>query len=119
MPVELNRYVRVLVLVHLLGVSISGCTSVPPTDRDGHALLRSIEASLNQAVRQYAAMDETLPDSLFPKTVDPDGTLRTSNSAWWTSGFFPGSLWYLSEYAGDTTPAQRALARTGRSSAKS
>ncbi len=69
-------------------------------------------ASLEQAVAQYRAMDETLPDTLFPRTINPDGTLRTNTSEWWTSGFFPGSLWYLYEFTGNDDLKTRALART-------
>ena len=112
MPAKLNRNVQALVLVHLLGVASSACTSAPPGDRGDTTLLAAIEASLDRAAQQYTVMDEGLPDTLFPRTADPDGTLRTSNSAWWTSGFFPGSLWYLYEYTGDPDLEQRALART-------
>jgi hypothetical protein len=109
---ELNRHVRVLVLTPLLGMTISACTLVPPDGRNDNDVLAMIDSSLDQAVQQYTALDEALPDTLFPRTADPDGTLRTSNSAWWTSGFFPGSLWYLYEYTGDRDLEQRALART-------
>ena len=37
-------------------------------------------------------------DKLLPKTIK-DGKLVTCLPDWWTSGFFPGSLWYLYEYS--------------------
>jgi len=40
------------------------------------------------------------PD-LLPRTIDTTGALVTAKSSWWTSGFFPGSLWYLYEYTKD------------------
>jgi unsaturated chondroitin disaccharide hydrolase len=98
MPPEPDRHARILALAPLLSATIVGCTSVPPGDAGDTALLAMIDASLDRAVQQYTALDEALPDTAFPRTVDPDGTLRTSNSAWWTSGFFAGSLWYLYEY---------------------
>jgi len=78
----------------------------------GRAPLASLEASLDRAVLQYLAMDQALPDTLFPRTASPDGALVTNRSDWWTSGFFPGSLWYLFEYSADPTLAERARART-------
>jgi hypothetical protein len=33
-------------------------------------------------------------------------------SDWWTTGFFPGSLWYLYEYSGDPLIMEAARART-------
>ena len=71
-----------------------------------------VESSLNLAVEQYTAMDQVLPDSLFPRTMAEDGSLVTNESRWWTSGFFPGSLWYLYEYTRDPSLKERAVART-------
>jgi rhamnogalacturonyl hydrolase YesR len=62
-----------------------------------------IDKSLSFAAKQYTLMAETMlekPD-LLPRTIDTTGTLVTSGSGWWTSGFFPGSLWYLYEYTKD------------------
>ena len=38
---------------------------------------------------------------LFPRSLDPNGNLVTSNRRWWCSGFFPGSLWFVYDYTGD------------------
>lgn len=37
----------------------------------------------------------------YPRTLKNDGTLRVTGMYEWTSGFFPGSLWYLYELTGD------------------
>jgi unsaturated chondroitin disaccharide hydrolase len=37
-------------------------------------------------------------DLVSPRTLDSTGKLRLVASRDWTSGFFPGSLWYLYEY---------------------
>ncbi|MBN2484503.1 MAG: glycoside hydrolase family 88 protein [Bacteroidales bacterium] len=71
-----------------------------------------IEKNLELAVEQYKAMDLTVADSLFPRSTKPDGSLMTNKSWWWTSGFYPGSLWYLYEFSGDTailSAAQKKL----------
>ncbi|MEI8272939.1 MAG: glycoside hydrolase family 88 protein [Paludibacter sp.] len=39
----------------------------------------------------------------LPRSTDSAGNLVTSDRSWWTSGFFPGSLWYIFEYTQDTT----------------
>ena len=36
-----------------------------------------------------------------PRNVEPDGTLHMVISRDWTSGFFPGELWYMYEYTKD------------------
>ena len=71
-----------------------------------------IDTSMNLGVRQYVWMNQFLPDTLFPRSIDPDGILLTNNSSSWTSGFFPGSLWYLYEYSGDDRIRQIAVQKT-------
>lgn len=45
---------------------------------------------------------------ISPRTLNDDGTLRMRPSHEWTSGFFPGTLWYMYEYTKDTTWKQKA-----------
>ena len=37
----------------------------------------------------------------FPRSINNNGTLNLVTSDDWTSGFFPGSLWYLYEFTRD------------------
>ncbi len=60
------------------------------------------------AEKQYTQLCEQLTDSTMPRTLNPDGTLRTSDVNWWCSGFLPGSLWYIYEVG--QSPAIRTLA---------
>lgn len=64
----------------------------------------------DRAAVQMMLMDETLDEvvaamevakPVFPRTINPDGTFRSSNYKWWCSGFYPGSLWYVYEYTSD------------------
>ncbi|WP_316809161.1 glycoside hydrolase family 88 protein [Pedobacter agri] len=43
-----------------------------------------------------------------PRSVNPDGTVRLAPYKDWTTGFFPGSLWYGYELTGDKTLAADA-----------
>ncbi len=65
--------------------------------------IKKIDAALDQAKAQALLMARTLADmpGRLPKSVHKDGTLETCSSSWWTSGFFPGLLWYLYEFSGD------------------
>ncbi|MFB0517042.1 MAG: glycoside hydrolase family 88 protein [Candidatus Neomarinimicrobiota bacterium] len=38
----------------------------------------------------------------FPRSTLDDGTWYTKSSSSWTSGFFPGCLWYLYQYTSDS-----------------
>lgn len=54
----------------------------------------------NNASVQYDLMLKEHKDTTqFPFSLKNDGTLKDSKSGWWTSGFFPGTLWYLYEYS--------------------
>lgn len=50
----------------------------------------------------------------LPRTTDKTGQLVTSDERWWTSGFFPGTLWYLYEHSGNEKLRQSALKMTER-----
>lgn len=39
--------------------------------------------------------------NITPRTINKDGSLRVINYRDWTSGFFPGTLWYMYENTGD------------------
>ncbi|MDR0575711.1 MAG: glycoside hydrolase family 88 protein [Tannerella sp.] len=70
---------------------------------------------LNRSAEQYLSMAEALvsqPDKL-PRTFEHD-KLVTSNSAWWCSGFMPGTLWYLYQYTNDAVLLEYATEYTGR-----
>ncbi len=75
-----------------------------------------IDESLAFALEQYSQMADIMKDKddLLPRTIDTSGSLITAGSGWWTAGFFPGSLWYLYEYAKDETIKEAAMEMTSR-----
>lgn len=62
-----------------------------------------VDEALQKAVRQYLYMKKELGGANnFPKTYNRDmRRLVTSNSDWWCSGFYPGTLFYLYEATGN------------------
>jgi hypothetical protein len=75
-------------------------------------LLSKADAALQLAARQYKGMAATLPGNVLPRTTNSkDGSLMTSDSEWWTSGFYPGTNWYLFEYTKDPAFKTEALKR--------
>ena len=66
------------------------------------------------AQTQYAIMDASLGENEYPRTTNPDGSLRTSDIGWWCSGFYPGSLWYVYEYTSDYEMLKLAWKHTER-----
>ena len=44
-----------------------------------------------------------------PRTLNNDGTLKMSPSREWTSGFFPGTLWYMYEHTNNPMWKEKAI----------
>lgn len=61
---------------------------------------------------QYEFMMQQLPAGRFPKTFEND-TLRTSDSEWWCSGFYPGSLLYIFEQTKDSSLYKESMRMLG------
>ncbi len=48
-------------------------------------------------------------EQVVPRSINSDGTLHLVGAADWTSGFFPGLLWYLYEYTQEQKWADAAI----------
>jgi len=59
-----------------------------------------IDQQFKFAASQYTLMESKLPPDKMPRTFD-NGELKTSSIDWWTSGFYPGSLWLIYEATHD------------------
>src|SRR6187551_752081 len=81
---------------------LCGCTSQKKTTGHGNELLQIIDKNFSDASAQYKLMMTKLPANRFPKTYYAQSdSMETSNSGWWCSGFYPGTLLYLYEQAKD------------------
>lgn len=66
-------------------------------------LLTGIDKSFTAAAAQYKLLAKSLPAEKFPKTYFPvTGKYEFSNSGWWCSGFYAGTLLYLYQQTQDT-----------------
>jgi unsaturated chondroitin disaccharide hydrolase len=83
---------------------------------DPKPMEKVIDEALSFSVKQYTLMADVMKDrtGLLPRSIDTAGNLVTAKSNWWTSGFFPGSLWYLYEYSKDEKLMEYAKMMTGR-----
>ncbi len=65
-------------------------------------LLKQANHFFTEAVSQYKLLAGKLPADKFPKTYFPDSKqYEFSNSSWWCSGFYPGTLLMLYRQTGD------------------
>jgi len=64
------------------------------------------------AASQYKLLARNTPPGVMPRNYDPrQKKFETSNTSWWTSGFFPGSLFYIYEYTRDSSILDEATKR--------
>ena len=103
---------KTLILAGLLmGLLLPSCSN-----NSNDMMSSVIEKGLKRSIEQSEFMAASLmdqPDRL-PKTTEKNGTLVTSDTHWWCSGFFPGTLWMLYEATGNETLKKYAESYTMR-----
>ena len=73
-----------------------------------------IEDNFVFAAKQYQYLKANTTDSVMPRSYVPaTGKSVTSDTKWWCSGFYPGTLWYLYAYTKDENIRKEAEKRLG------
>ncbi|NRF37878.1 glycoside hydrolase family 88 protein [Pedobacter foliorum] len=71
-----------------------------------------IDDQFKFADQQYKVLAKNVPADVMPKTYyEKTGKVETSDTKWWCSGFFPGTLLYIYEYTKDAEILKEAKAR--------
>jgi unsaturated chondroitin disaccharide hydrolase len=70
-------------------------------------VFKDAEAQTQKMLEEVATKNATNPELVSPRTIDK-GELKMVASRDWTSGFFPGVLWFLHEYTGNAEWKQQA-----------
>ena len=71
-----------------------------------------IDQNMQFAVQQYKVLMQQVPPTLMPRSYDAaKKELVTSNTKWWCSGFYPGTLWMLYDATKDNAIKEEALKR--------
>ncbi|WP_256009611.1 glycoside hydrolase family 88 protein [Desertivirga xinjiangensis] len=58
---------------------------------------------------RYLLNEGSRTDTLFPRTLDDSGKLKLTDKYEWTSGFFPGCLWYMYDGLKDDSIKNEAI----------
>ena len=102
----MNRFLNMMVLA----LAFVACDRQESTEE---LTARVFERAAVQFQQLDANVDSVMAVSadgmVYPRSLNEDGTLTTSDYKWWCSGFFPGSLWYVYEYTGDEKYKELAL----------
>jgi len=76
------------------------------------AMAELINQNFEFAVKQYKVLMQQVPATLMPRSYNAEKKeLVTSNTKWWCSGFYPGSLWMLYGATKDEVIKEEALKR--------
>ena len=71
-----------------------------------------IDQNMQFAVQKYKVLMQQVPPTLMPRSYDAaKKELVTSDTKWWCSGFYPGTLWMLYDATKDNTIKEEALKR--------
>lgn len=109
MKPQINNLLKAFGLLFLSLACVVVTTAQEKNDlKPKKSLLKTIDQSLNQSVKQYKFMMQQLPADKFPKSF-ADGQLLTSTIHAWTSGFYPGTLLYLYDFSKENDLKQEAL----------
>ncbi len=91
----------------VLAAAFIGCNQKP---EDPMKLL--IDDNFNFAAAQYKLLAGKIPADRMPKHYDAKtDSMYTTDTKWWCSGFFPGTLWHIFEQTKDETIKKEAEAR--------
>jgi unsaturated chondroitin disaccharide hydrolase len=90
---------KLLNVVLALGI-LSSCSTQKETDRKLGLDKQFIEREINDAAKQIKYLETQIQESDIPTTFK-DGKHVNWGTAWWCSGFYPGTALYLYEATGD------------------
>lgn len=88
-----------IILFGVVGNLIS-CASQSSIKADKKFFDENVSFAAQQTERMLTAVGDPADDR-YPRTIDNDGHLITTNKYDWTSGFFPGNLWLLYDLTND------------------
>lgn len=93
----MNRIFRLTILL-VFAMSLFSCDQSKTSSKG--IVEENVEFATQQIGREIEKMNAQ-GEILNPRTIKEDGTTRYNTPELWTSGFFPGSLWYLYELTGE------------------
>lgn len=87
------------IIYGFIGFLLGGCTA-STTDKE-EFIHRNVDFACEQTRCMLKSLEST--GDRFPRTMKKDGSLVTTDLYGWTSGFFPGTLWFLYEFTNDSS----------------
>ena len=99
-----------------LSLMLSSCKS--PSNQPEGITLKQIAQQLElleENIIRVQTEDPLTPNGqkrVVPRTINKDGSLAVASAGDWTSGFYPGVLWYMYELTGEVKWKEKAIKYT-------
>lgn len=95
----------------LLGILLASCGGGTPQQKESPMIQENVDFAALQVRKMVDSMDlmDYIPS---PRSATKDNRTIYTGLEDWTSGFFPGSLWYLYELTGDEAWRESAVKYT-------
>jgi unsaturated chondroitin disaccharide hydrolase len=108
--ISFKPFKRILLLLAIFALLFSpSCNSVPKNEPDITKLItfsgEQLELLIQNTEKIIATgVNDSRPDRplVVPRNLNEDGTLRLIPSRDWVSGFFPGTLWFMYQFTGQS-----------------
>lgn len=96
-------YRSIAAIVTIVSLVLIACTSQKKASGNSDSQFKStVPQQFVDASNQYKILMKALPPDSIPRTFFPTtGKYMHSNTGWWCSGFYPGTLLYLYEQTRD------------------
>nr|WP_121270349.1 glycoside hydrolase family 88 protein [Pedobacter schmidteae] len=93
-------------------LAATGLVSAQQANGKKEQMRQLIDQQFAFAEQQYKLLAKNVPVQVMPKTYNAKtNKVETSDTKWWCSGFYPGSLLYIYEYTKDTATLKEAERR--------
>ncbi|WP_458924247.1 glucuronyl hydrolase [Flavitalea antarctica] len=96
-------------IVSAFALFIAVAVSAQPSKK---VMKKLIDENMQFAAQQYKLLMKNTPDTVMPRSYNAEKQqLITSNTKWWCSGFYPGTLWMIYDETKDLAIRTEALKR--------
>jgi unsaturated chondroitin disaccharide hydrolase len=97
-----NKFAFILILCLWIFNSIIAQDKSDKNNSPKNRMALLIDEQFNFAAQQYKILSKNVAGDVMPKTFNAKtNKVETSDTKWWCSGFYPGTLLYIYEYTRD------------------
>ncbi len=100
---------KTLIPLLFIALTLDSCTPAIGQKAQKPDVEKSMEIAQAHLENSLKALGDK---TLYPRSTNADGSINLVPARDWTSGFYPGSLWFMYDYTGEKVWADSATSRT-------